>query len=102
MTNGAGLVGRFAPEVVVDAPNGEVHRRQPPGGGGLLPVDGHVSHSFPPWASMNISDCTNMPPEPQQGLGVEDGVAAMREAVELLAREWPEDSPASAVEWMIL
>jgi hypothetical protein len=28
--------------------------------------------------------------------------AAMREAVELLARGWPEDYPAGAVEWMVV
>ncbi|MGU7784435.1 hypothetical protein [Burkholderia sp. PU8-34] len=27
--------------------------------------------------------------------------AAMREAVELLAREWPDDYPAGAVEWLL-
>ena len=31
-----------------------------------------------------------------------DVLAEMREAVELLAREWPEDYPAGAVEWLLL
>ena len=36
-------------------------------------------------------------------LGASDDVWAlrMREAVELLARGWPEDYPAGAVEWLI-
>ncbi|CAB3803567.1 hypothetical protein LMG28614_05851 [Paraburkholderia ultramafica] len=44
------------------------------------------------------------------GAGAADGAAAtweampetaMRRAVELLARRWPEDYPAGAVEWLI-
>ncbi|CAB3803543.1 hypothetical protein LMG28614_05845 [Paraburkholderia ultramafica] len=30
-----------------------------------------------------------------------DSVAEMRVAVELLAKEWPEEYPAGAVEWLI-
>ena len=31
----------------------------------LLPVDGDVAALAPRWLSMNRSDCTNMPPDPQ-------------------------------------
>jgi hypothetical protein len=44
---GEGVGGLFA-QVEVDAADGEVHRRQPPGGGvGFLPVDGHVAQLAP-------------------------------------------------------
>ena len=60
-------------DLAVDAADGEVHLRQPPGGVvGLLPVDGDVGRRCRrcrcrSWAPMNSSDCTNMPDEPQQG-----------------------------------
>jgi hypothetical protein len=39
--------------------------------------------------------------EAERGLGT-IAAAAMREAVDLLARGWPEDYPAGAVEWLLL
>lgn len=58
-------VAGFTAQVEVNAANGEVHCRQTPGGGRFLPVDRHVPLFAPVRASMNFSDCTNMPPDPQ-------------------------------------
>ncbi len=51
----------------INAAYGEVHLGQPPGGlVTLLPVDEDVVDAA--WcSSTNFFDCTNMPPDPQQG-----------------------------------
>jgi hypothetical protein len=60
-------VSRFLAEIEVDAANGQVHGRQTPGGGvGFLTVDGHIAE-LAAVGFDELSDCTNMPPEPQQG-----------------------------------
>ena len=61
-------VGGLRAEVGLDAADGEVHVRQPPGGRGLDSWPKMEMSVFcPPWASTKRSDCTNMPAEPQQG-----------------------------------
>ena len=55
-------------DLSVDAPDHQVHFRQPPSRVvRLLPVDRDVADSLPLCASMNFSLLTNIPPEPQQG-----------------------------------
>ena len=60
-------VGVLGAEVGLDAADRQVHDREVTGCRiALLREEADVVF-FPPWASMNFSDWTNMPPEPQQG-----------------------------------
>jgi hypothetical protein len=57
----------FHPQIGLNPTNGEIHEGQLPCVGvGFFPVDADVAH-FAAVGFDNFSDCTNIPPDPQQG-----------------------------------